>query len=46
MLQHFFDIIPSSQSTFDGSIQCFPRNLGVPFLLQWPLQVFIVMFIC
>jgi hypothetical protein len=27
------------QSMFDGSIQCFPQNLGVFFLPQWPLQM-------
>jgi hypothetical protein len=37
--QHPFNIVLSCQSTFDGSIQCLPHNLGIPFLPQWLLQV-------
>jgi hypothetical protein len=39
MLQHLFNIVFSYQSTFDGSVQCLPRNLGILFLPQWLLQV-------
>ncbi len=45
MFQHFFDIVPSYQSTFDGSIQCLPQNSNVIFLLQWPLWVPLVVLI-
>ncbi len=31
MFQHLFDIVLSYQSTFDGSIQCLPRNSNVLF---------------
>jgi hypothetical protein len=39
MLQHLFNIVPSCQSMFDGSVQCLPQNLSIPFSPQWPLQV-------
>jgi hypothetical protein len=37
MFQHLFDIVLSCQSTFDGSVQCLPKNLGTPFQPKWSL---------
>jgi hypothetical protein len=45
MFQHLFDIVLSYQSTFDGSIQCLPRNSNVLFSPQWSLWVLLTMLI-